>query len=126
MFQELLDLPQIQSLVGTTHEPTYRLLQCFAYGTVRQYKGSVAAFAQTILAPCHPRLVALTKTIILAQAANLPELKAEQKRKLQLLSIVFLCCQSKARLVKISLQPDTRSHLPSCADSALRPAYGRG
>eukprot|EP00045_Choanoeca_perplexa_P000971 m.17141 g.17141 ORF g.17141 m.17141 type:complete len:248 (-) comp10653_c0_seq2:158-901(-) len=68
MFQELLDLPQIQGLVGTEHEPTHRLLQCFAYGTVRQYK---------------------------EQAALLPELKPEQHRKLQLLSIVFLCSQSK-------------------------------
>lgn len=43
MFQELLDLPQIQALADSEHKAIFRLLQCFAYGTVSQYKGGRAA-----------------------------------------------------------------------------------
>eukprot|EP00730_Choanoeca_flexa_P015635 TRINITY_DN7225_c0_g1_i1.p1 TRINITY_DN7225_c0_g1~~TRINITY_DN7225_c0_g1_i1.p1 ORF type:complete len:147 (+),score=32.97 TRINITY_DN7225_c0_g1_i1:151-591(+) len=68
MFQELLDLPTIQALEGTEHEPSFRLLQCFAYGTINEYK---------------------------AQSSCLPELKPAQHRKLQLLTLVSACSQSK-------------------------------
>lgn len=68
VFGELLTMPNIQALQGTEHEPYLKLLELFAFGTVKEYKANISAF---------------------------PELTETQWRKLRQLTIVSLAQHRK-------------------------------
>lgn len=69
VFAELLDIPTVQELAGTSSEPYLELLKLFAYGTWQDYKG---------------------------RAAQLPALSSAQAAKLKKLSVVTLSAQSRS------------------------------
>ena len=68
VFGELLDMPTVQELAGSSHAPYLELLKVFAYGTWSEYK---------------------------AQAAELPSMTPAQAAKLKKLSAVTFAAQSK-------------------------------
>jgi len=74
VFGELLDMPNVQQLVGTEEQKMLDLLKIFAYGSWADYK---------------------------ANAANLPPLNPSQTKKLKQLSIVTLA--SRSRLIPYSV-----------------------
>ncbi|CAG7784887.1 unnamed protein product [Allacma fusca] len=68
VFRELIDMPNVKELVGTSYNNVWELLNVFAYGTYKDY---------------------------LAAQNDLPELSVNQKKKLQHLTIVSLSEQGK-------------------------------
>lgn len=73
VFGELLDCPNVKALDGTEYQGTLELLRIFAFGTYPEYK---------------------------ARQSELGELTANQKRKLQMLTLVSMA--TKEKLIKFS------------------------
>jgi len=97
VFGELLEMPNVQELAGTSAAPTLELLKLFAYGTWMDYKAS---------------------------ESSLPALSAEQTKKLKKLTVVSLASQRKIVPYDVLMRELGMSGVREVEDLLIECIYG--
>lgn len=97
VFGELLDMPCVKELAGTSSAPSLELLKLFAYGTWTDYK---------------------------RQAAQLPALSEAAATKLKMLSVVTLSTKSKIIAYDVLMRELEISSVREVEDLLIRCIYG--
>uniref|UniRef100_A0A7S2JF62 PCI domain-containing protein n=1 Tax=Haptolina brevifila TaxID=156173 RepID=A0A7S2JF62_9EUKA len=97
VFGELLEMPNVQALAGTSVEPSLELLKIFAYGTWKDYK---------------------------AAEARLPPLTEPQAIKLKRLTVVSLASASKQVAYDVLLRELEMTGVRELEDLLIECAYG--